>query len=433
MSWTTLTLAEIARDGVFTDGDWVESKDQDPNGTVRLTQLADVGAGEFRNRSNRWMREDQAARLNCTFLQPDDVMIARMPEPIGRACLSPENVGAAVTAVDVAILRIARPDILPRFVMWAINTPSFHARVEALQSGTTRKRISRKNLARLTLDIPPLDEQRRIVAILDDHLSRLDAADQLLDSSAKRARTLLRTALWGATHLAGETKQLAEIADVKLGRQRSPKNHSGADMVPYLRAANVDWNRLRLDDVKSMNFTAAERDTFTLLDGDILLTEASGSPGEVGKSVVYRGQPPPEVCFQNTVLRVRCFDANPDFVQRYLLAEAYAGRFVAESRGVGIHHLGRTRLSSWPISLPDRHTQERAVEAADEVLSAVKRVEAELNLAGTRGQSLRRSLLSAAFQSTDFTNSKINSVWAGDSFRRSRNRMVGSFRRRVPG
>ena len=43
----------ITSDGVFSDGDWIESKDQDPNGDVRLIQLADIGVGEFRNRSNR--------------------------------------------------------------------------------------------------------------------------------------------------------------------------------------------------------------------------------------------------------------------------------------------------------------------------------------------------------------------------------------------
>jgi len=64
--WKTKTILEIADDGMFVDGDWVESKDQDPNGSVRLTQLADVGEGEFRNRSDRWMRDDQANKIGVT-------------------------------------------------------------------------------------------------------------------------------------------------------------------------------------------------------------------------------------------------------------------------------------------------------------------------------------------------------------------------------
>ena len=186
MTVCALALADVANGGLFTDGDWVESKDQDPNGAVRLTQLADVGVGEFRNRSDRWLREDQAAQLNCTFLQPRDLLIARMPDPIGRSCLVPEDIGRAVTAVDVAILRIRRPDVLPEYAMWAINSPSFRTGVEALQSGTTRKRISRRNLATLKIPLPSTSEQRRIVEILEDHLSRLDAGSTLLLQGEKR-------------------------------------------------------------------------------------------------------------------------------------------------------------------------------------------------------------------------------------------------------
>src|SRR4051794_17508284 len=91
--WRAVSLTELSSGGLFSDGDWIESKDQDPTGSVRLTQLADVGVGDFRDRSSRWLREDQAAALGCTFLQPGDLLIARMPDPIGRACMVPESIG----------------------------------------------------------------------------------------------------------------------------------------------------------------------------------------------------------------------------------------------------------------------------------------------------------------------------------------------------
>ena len=45
----------IGENGIFIDGDWVESKDQDPMGEVRLLQLADIGDGYFINKSNRFI------------------------------------------------------------------------------------------------------------------------------------------------------------------------------------------------------------------------------------------------------------------------------------------------------------------------------------------------------------------------------------------
>ena len=74
----------IATDGLFNDGDWVETKDQDPDGDVRLIQLADIGDGVFRNRSQRFLTSDKAAELGCTFLERGDLLIARMPKPLVR-------------------------------------------------------------------------------------------------------------------------------------------------------------------------------------------------------------------------------------------------------------------------------------------------------------------------------------------------------------
>ena len=70
--------------------------------------------------------------------------------------------------------------------------------------------------------------------------------------------------------------RLAGVAEVRLGRQRSPKTATGERMRPYLRAANVKWGGLELSDVKEMAFTAAESETYELRPGDLLLGEAAG-------------------------------------------------------------------------------------------------------------------------------------------------------------
>ncbi len=179
--WTLGTISNcVSTDGVFPDGDWVESKDQDPEGDVRLIQLADIGEGIFRNRSNRFLTSSKAEELACTFLEPGDILIARMPDPLGRACVLPEVGQPCVTAVDVCIVRTGENGVDARWLMWAINAPQFRAKVFALQAGTTRKRISRKNLATIELPVPPLNEQRRIAAAIDEQFSRIDAADESL-------------------------------------------------------------------------------------------------------------------------------------------------------------------------------------------------------------------------------------------------------------
>ncbi|KAF3980685.1 MAG: hypothetical protein HFP76_00845, partial [Methylococcales symbiont of Iophon sp. n. MRB-2018] len=152
---------------LFNDGDWVESKDQDNDGNVRLIQLADIGDGRFLNKSKRFMNIETAKKLNCTFLRKNDILIARMPDPLGRCCLFPfDEDEKYVTVVDIAILRI-KPDYSQSYIQYLINTSQVRHVIEGQVTGTTRKRITRKNLKKLKIPLPPLAEQQKIAAILD--------------------------------------------------------------------------------------------------------------------------------------------------------------------------------------------------------------------------------------------------------------------------
>jgi type I restriction enzyme S subunit len=163
-----LPLAKALNDAqVFTDGDWVESKDQDPQGDVRLTQLADVGDGCWIDKSERYLTSRRAAELRCTFLKPGDVLVARMPDPLGRCCIFPGDAMPCVTVVDVCVIRPNPSRIDSRFLMHAINSPVGRNGIARHVTGTTRQRISRSNLGKVELPFPPLPEQKRIAAILD--------------------------------------------------------------------------------------------------------------------------------------------------------------------------------------------------------------------------------------------------------------------------
>lgn len=175
-TWATAKIGDlIGCSGLFVDGDWVESKDQDPEGDLRLVQLADVGDGRYLDKSARFLTSKKARELRCTHLHRGDVLIARMPDPLGRACIFPGDPKPCVTAVDVCIVRTGSTQVNHQWLMWFVNSPVFRSRVAELQSGSTRKRISRKNLSTITLPVPPLREQVRIASAIDEQLSRLDA------------------------------------------------------------------------------------------------------------------------------------------------------------------------------------------------------------------------------------------------------------------
>jgi type I restriction enzyme S subunit len=201
--WCLTTIPLLIAGGVFTDGDWVESKDQDPNGSVRLLQLADIGDGYFINKSNRFLNEETANFLNCAYLQPSDVLVARMPDPLGRACLMPNTKQSSVTVVDVCVIRPAKNEhFSTTWLMHFINNPELRNKIAALQSGSTRKRISRGNLSKIEFPFPPRAEQNRIVEKLDELFSELDAGVKELKAAqiklTQYRQSLLKNAVEGS-------------------------------------------------------------------------------------------------------------------------------------------------------------------------------------------------------------------------------------------
>lgn len=159
---------------------------------------------------------------------------------------------------------------------------------------------------------------------------------------------------------------LGEAVEITMGRQRSPKHASGADMVAYLRAANVKDGRLELDDVLEMNFTPEEQAKYALADGDVLVTEGCGSIAQLGASGAWSDDLPGTVCFQNTLIRLRARPGMtlPGFVEVWARHAHHSGLWAAISSGTNIFHIGSRRAEVMPILLPPLAEQERIVEIA---------------------------------------------------------------------
>jgi type I restriction enzyme S subunit len=217
--WVLATLDYLTgSNGLMIDGDWVESKDQDPSGEVRLIQLADIGDGYFLDKSNRFLNTQTAERLRCTFLRKNDVLIARMAFPLGRACIYPGLSRPAVTVVDVCIWRTNQDLVEPRWLMHTINALQCRKAILSESSGTTRQRISGGKLKKVPIALPPLAEQRRIVARVDALISEIDEGMAALDAARKSLdtfrRALLKAAVsgeltkdWRTTNVVSETGQ----------------------------------------------------------------------------------------------------------------------------------------------------------------------------------------------------------------------------------
>jgi type I restriction enzyme S subunit len=158
-SWTISTLINVCTS--VNDGDWIETKDQGGN-DYRLLQVSNIGVGEFIETNKfRYITQDTFERLRCQEVKPGDILVSRMPKPTGRAWLVTEMPWRMVTAVDIAILNADLDKADPLFLTYLMNSPEHLSLVEKHATGTTRPRVSRRNLTVLPIIVPPIELQQK--------------------------------------------------------------------------------------------------------------------------------------------------------------------------------------------------------------------------------------------------------------------------------
>jgi len=174
--WKLTPIKRLAKSGydTFTDGDWVESPYITDSG-IRLIQTGNVRIGRFINKGNRYVSEESFKELDCREVHSDEVLISRLADPVGRACMAPDLDNRMIASVDVAILN-TREDIDPQYVVYALSSKPYLDYTSALCRGGTMERLSRSMLGDIEIPVPPYTIQKSIVGYLNSHLDSIRAA-----------------------------------------------------------------------------------------------------------------------------------------------------------------------------------------------------------------------------------------------------------------
>ena len=160
ITWEQCKLENMC--SLFTDGDWIESKDQSNEG-VRLIQTGNIGVGKFIDKpdNKKWISNSTYDNLRCTKLLDGDILISRLPQPAGRACIVNTNNEKWITAVDCTIVRLL--DLYSnKFLLQSLCTYNYFHLIDSFLAGGTRQRVSRSNLGNISIIIPEKTEQNKI-------------------------------------------------------------------------------------------------------------------------------------------------------------------------------------------------------------------------------------------------------------------------------
>ncbi|WP_406252492.1 restriction endonuclease subunit S [Streptomyces atratus] len=185
---------------------------------------------------------------------------------------------------------------------------------------------------------------------------------------------------------------VGELGEVRTGKQLSPASRGGTGQFPYLRVANVFDGRIDYSDVKTMSFSRVERETYSLIAGDILLNEGQ-SLELVGRSALYDGSDG-SYCFQNTLVRFRPgIHILPKFAQIVFSRWLATGVFAAVAKKTtSIAHLGSDRFSALLFPVLPVAVQRAVVETLDSLSLAERSVEGAI----AKVRSIRQGILLAS-------------------------------------
>ena len=180
--WIYTNLKEITTPLSLNDGDWILSKNMSEVPEVKLIQLGSIGNGKYIDKGFKYITKQTFKKLNCKLIKPGYLLVNRLINK-GRlmATILPNIEGELITAVDVCW--IAPSHIFEQqFLMYQLLSPRFQKAVNKLVAGSTRKRISKGNLINIPIYLPPLSEQKRIAAKID----QLFALIQKIETAAQQ-------------------------------------------------------------------------------------------------------------------------------------------------------------------------------------------------------------------------------------------------------
>ena len=278
-----------------------------------------------------------------------------------------------------------------KFLLLSLETAQLPSMAKGVKPG-----INRNDVYALPIPLPPLEEQKRIVSILDEAFEGLDRARENAEANLKSARELFeerrRTLVSNKT-----TGDPLTLKDVCINFEYGTSSKSSATgCTPVLRMGNlqdgeIDWTNLVYSN------DAGEREKYMLHKGDVLFNRTN-SQAHVGKTSIFDGKMP--AIFAGYLIRVtpKKEKLTNEFLNHYLnsdIAREY-GRSVM-GKSVNQANISGSRLKTYPINLPELERQHEITLELDALKVTVQEMQAHYRSKLQDISDLRQSLLQKAF------------------------------------
>lgn len=305
--------------------------------------------------------EDTKERISALAVQesgiksvPANTVIMSFKLSLGKTAITQEPV--YTNEAIMAFIPTEKYAVLPDYFYYLFSAKDWTKGTNRAVMGTT---LNKATLSAVSITVPPIDEQRKIAAILDKVSDLIAKRRQQLDKLDEMVKArfvemfgdvIQNTKLW-------PQYIFSDITTSRLGKMLDAKQQTGMCQYPYLANFNVQWFRFELNNLNEMDFNEADRIEFELRDGDLLVCEG----GEIGRCAVWHNEIQP-CYFQKALHRVRCKKeiVLPDYLAWWFKYNCDNKGFAAiEGAKATISHLPGAKLKALLVSVPPIEQQKQ--------------------------------------------------------------------------
>ena len=382
--WKDMTFAEICHS--IEDGDWIEKKDQSNSG-IRLIQTGNVGVGVYKDKTDKakYISEETFVRIKCLEVVEGDVLISRLPEPVGRACVVPKLPVKSITAVDCSILKL-KDCVTKSWFIYYTQSNDYFSKAKKECSGTTRDRITRKKLSVITIPVPPLSEQQRIVSLLDAEFAKIDTLKANAERNLQNAKDLFQAALKKELEPkeGWKSAKLSDVVKVINGRAYSKEELLPKGKYRVLRVGNFFTN-------DSWYYSDLELDEDKYCDNGDLLYAWSASFGPKiwdGEKVIYH---------YHIWKMLPSMELDKYYLYYWLQSYQLTSQVMSKLHGTTMVHITKGIMEATIIQYPSDIDQQRIAQILDALNQKCKTLQANYNKTIALCDDLKQALLRKAF------------------------------------
>ena len=383
-NWTIATLNDVAK---LTSGGTplATKKEYYENGTIPWLVIGDL-TDSFVECSEKYITEIALKESNAKLLPIGTLLIA-MYGSIGKLGIT--KIECATNQAIASIIELYGIDKFFLFYLFLYKRPF----LMQLGKGGTQKNISLAVLNSLEIPLPPLAEQGRIVAKIEELFAGIDAGVENL-KSVKNQIALYRQSVLKSAFANQTKKEMLKNFIIEINYGTSEKTNDDASGIPVLRMGDIQNGKLRFNKLKYLKKITDKK--LLLQKGDLLFNRTN-SAELVGKSAVFNSD---FVCsFASYLIKVRFSEKlNSDYVCFYInspYGKAWAKTQLTQQ--VGQANINSQKLQALQIPIPTLVEQERIVAEIESRFERADALETAVDRALNDAEKLKQAVLKKAF------------------------------------